>query len=530
MLNLLIVEDEELLRIGLTTYMNWEKLGYIVKGQASNGKEALEILERENIDVVITDIRMPLMTGIELSEIIYEKYPLIKVVIVSGYDDFEYARSALRFGVVDYLLKPINLKKLDATMIKIAEQFSEERKHAEELNRLQNVAETSFKSVINKIINDIFVLDLSYEELRKKQIPLELEEKYFSIIIVGIENFASYINEYTNLELLELDKNFGSIIKSLQREVEQIYVLQEQLCERIICVYGDSEEEILNIIKNLETEITNKQIENMKGTVFKGSIGKGIFKIKQSYSIARNNWKVIQENYWDISPILSKDGNNEHFTFFSYDSSRIKSAIRSGEEEEILSELEEFYKKLRKGNINLYLQWVMIFNNLYREIIKLPDEIGVKVDDIIGNPDILLKKMISERKRDTMMDNLRNISIKIGNEFKKTGQGRKKDILNKALEYIDDNYHKEDFTIGDVSKNIYVSSSYLSLLFREELGKTFIEILSDIRMEHAKNLLLNTNLKSYEVGEKCGYSNPSYFSTVFKGYYGCSPSKFKKKN
>ncbi|QQK07790.1 response regulator [Miniphocaeibacter halophilus] len=128
MLNLLIVEDEEILRIGLTSYMNWENLGYIVKGQASNGKEALNVLENEDIDVVITDIRMPLMTGIELSEIIHEKYPLIKIVIVSGYDDFEYARSALRFGVVDYLLKPINLKKLDSTMTKIREQFNKEKK------------------------------------------------------------------------------------------------------------------------------------------------------------------------------------------------------------------------------------------------------------------------------------------------------------------------------------------------------------------------------------------------------------------
>ncbi|QQK07789.1 AraC family transcriptional regulator [Miniphocaeibacter halophilus] len=386
------------------------------------------------------------------------------------------------------------------------------------------------KSTANKIINDIFVLDLSYEELKNKQVPMELEEKYYSIIIAGIENFVLYINEYTNLELLELDRNFGSQIKEQLEKFEQIYMLQEQLCERIICIYGDSENEVLSIIENLETKIKNLKIENMNGVLFKGSTEKGIFKIKQSYSIARNSWKVAQENYWEISPILTTDGKSENYTFFSYDSSKIKSAIRSGEEEEILNELEKFYKKLGKGYINSYLQWIMIFSNLYREIIQLPEEVGVKVDDIIGNPDLLLKEMMLERKREIMMNNLRAISSEIGNEFKKAGQGRQKDILNKALTFIDDNYYKEDLTIGDVAKNIYVSSSYLSLLFRKELGKTFIEILSDTRMEHAKNLLLNTNLRSYEVGEKCGYSNPSYFSTVFKGYYGCSPSKFKKKS
>lgn len=537
MLKIIIVEDEDLLRDGLSTCVSWEKLGYELAGAAEDGIMALSLIERVSPDVVITDIRMPHMDGIELSEQIKEKYPQIKIVIISGYDEFEYARRALKVGVSEYILKPVNLEQLDAVMKSIAETILAEREKEREILKLKDMSKQGLGTIRQNLFSKILLRKQSPEELGDliAQIEEHVSGKYYSVGILERQDFPIVSIDCDYLEIIEMDRAFEQMVSRRLEDYQEsgegkhIEILRSNNCERLFCIVHNSAQEVKGIIKGIGSlfDVGTEEMEHLQLTF--GCISKELTGLYKSFLNARGICeKKFLENW---AQILHRDGKaSSTIQHMNYDAQSLFFEVRSGTAEGIEHCLDEFHESLSREKIVSYMQIVMIVSNLYFELIKLPDEVGGNIQEIIGEPMECFHRIIEKRRRHEMIEEVGRVCILIHEYFDSVSGAKLQGVLKRILEYIEKHYMEEDLAMKDVADYAYISVSYLSLILKKELGKTFIEYLTEVRIEKAKNYLLHTNMKNYEVANACGYSTPAYFSTVFKGVCGISPSAFRKEH
>lgn len=537
MLKVIIVEDEDLLRDGLSTCVNWEKLGCELAGAAEDGIKALALMEKVSPDVVITDIKMPHMDGIELSEQIREKYPRIKIVIISGYDEFEYARRALKAGVSEYILKPVNLEQLDTVMKSITETILAEREKEREILKLKDMSQQGLGTIRQTLFSKILLRKQSPEELGDlvSQIGEHVNGKYYSVGILEQQNFPIVSIDCDYLEIIEMDRAFEQMVNRCLQDYEvteegnHVEILRSSNCERLFCIVHNSAQEVKKIIKDISSlfDVKRDDMEHLQLTF--GCVSRELTGLYKSFLNARGSCeKKFLENW---SQILHTDGKaSSTIQHMNYDAQALFFEVRSGTGEGIASCLEEFRESLSREKIVSYMQIVMIVSNLYFELIKLPEEVGANIQDIIGDPMEAFHRIIEKRKRHEMIEEIGKVCAQIHEYFGSVSGAKMQGVLKRILEYIDTHYMEEDLAMKDAADYAYISVSYLSLILKKEIGKIFIEYLTEVRIEKAKNCLLHTNMKNYEVANACGYSTPAYFSTVFKGVCGVSPSAFRKEN
>ncbi len=535
MLKIIIVEDEDLLRDGLTTCVNWGKLGYELAGDAEDGIEALELIEKVNPNVVITDIKMPHMDGIELSEKIKSKYPEIKIVIISGYDEFEYARRALKAGVSEYILKPVNMDHLNAVMKAVAETLLAEREKEREIIKLKDMNQQDVGTIRHNLFSRILLRKQRPEET--EDLILQIEEhvkgKYYSVGILEQQDFPIVSIDCDYLEIIEMDRAFEQMVtRRIQgyKETEagtHVDILRSNNCERLFCVVHDSVREVKAIVEDIRILFDVRQDDMEHLQLAFGNVSKELTGLYKSFLNAR---EICQKNFMENwAQILHTNGKaSSTIQYMNYDAQSLFFEVRSGTKQGIERCLEEFRQSLSKENIVSYMQIVMIVSNLFFELIKLPEEVGGKTKDIIGDPMEYYHGIIEKRRRHEMIAEIGKVCMLIHDYFNSVSGAKMQGVLKRISEYIDTHYMEEDLAMKDVADYAYISVSYLSLILKKETGKTFIEYLTEVRIEKAKNYLLHTNMKNYEVAHACGYSTPAYFSTVFKGVCGMSPSTFRK--
>lgn len=525
MLKLVIAEDEELLREGLTTCINWNELGFELVGEASDGLEALELVERTLPDVVITDIKMPHMSGIELIEAVKKTYKEIKIIIISGHDDFEYARKAMLAGCSEYLLKPLNLKRLQVVVKAIGDEINEIK------DNNQTARKKKRQSYFNRVLLQRQKKGLS-EFLGKNE--EYFYSKYYAVGILEEEDFPVISIDSDYLEIIDLDQRFEEhVLECLKSgledgERESIEILRSNNCERLICIMGESVDYVKRLIKSLNRIFDRKneyteQMELSFGNIYRAAKG-----LNRSYLDAK---KISENRYmknWE--QILHTDGPaSSTIKYMNYDAQALFFEIRSGKNENIVKYLDEFRDSLYRENITSYMQIIMIISNLYYELIKLPREMGGNIEDLIGEPIQYYQKIIQKRKRSEMVEQLKELCFIIHSFFENVSGGKMQGVIRFIHEYIEEHYSEEKLSMKDVADSAYISVSYLSIILKKETGKTFIEYLTEVRINKAKEFLKNSDMKSYEVAMACGYSSSAYFSTVFKGITGMSPSSYRKR-
>ncbi len=528
MYKLLIVEDELILRTGLASYIDWHKYGFELIGEASNGLEAQNFIRENAVDVVITDIKMPVMSGLELVKWLKEQYAHVEVIIISGYDDFEFARQAIRSGVREYLLKPLNLQELYKTIERVSEELNRRSGMADELLRLTSLEEQTRRQREAAMLRQILSPEFN-QALFEEQHPEAKDwmgKYYYAFFMICDTAFWRKAGEYDYMELLAADQKLQRVLEDFLGEEELIF--KENLGERLVMIRNENRELLGEkskaFCRQMEELTTSETYEILGRQIVKGSTA-----LWQSYQMAHSQWKERLTEYWSIQPFA---GHNERQPFngmLRYDSSAILQAIRVGDIEGIEHGLQVFEKDLLEQKIESYLQWLMVFCNLFNDVISLPLEIGRDCSEGIGSPNDCLTRLLSMRKRSEILKAFLHVCQQIAQQFQLYGGGRQQNILAQALQFIEKNYAQPDLMLNDVARAVFISASYLSLTLKKELGKTFTEVLTEVRMKKAQALLTSTELKSYEIAFLCGYANPSYFSTVFKSYYQCSPSQLKAK-
>lgn len=531
MLKIVIVEDEDMLREGLVNYINWEELGFEVAGEAADGAEGLKVIEKTRPDVVMTDIKMPHMDGITMTERIIEQYGDIQVVIISGYDDFEFARRALKAGVKEYILKPVNLEQLKNVMNKVREEIEVRKEHMTEYHKLKDLEQYSREQLRDKLFSDLLLNNASLEDVRHtiELLDFAANEYSYMVGILEMEEFPIAAMDCDYLEVMEMDREFQEFAEScVDGSLPGCVVLKRTACERIICLAGADGDQVEETAAKITRCGRSTYGDNIRTAVTFSSSYHGIGRLKKAWIEVQ---KLHEERYmekWN-SVIAKQPGPDTGEITQESCTRRLLEEVKSGNREGIEEAVSMLDAWLNKEKVFSHMHLVVTVSSIFFEVVKLPETAGGDIKEVLGDPMDYYREIIAKTKRRELLAEFSQICFKIGDYFSEISEDRVTGALARALDYMKKEHSNESLMLKDVAAYAYISSSYLSIILKKETGKTFIEYLTDIRMEHAAKLLRETEFKNYEIAEACGFSNPTYFSTVFKNIYGISPSSYRRR-
>lgn len=495
MFRVLIVDDEPFIRLGLKKMINWEDEGFSIIGEARNGIEALNILNIEKVDLVITDISMPKMDGISFVNELRKYDQNIKVVFLTGYREFEYAKQGISLGVKEYLLKPINPNEL--------------------LNLLKNIKDLLEKELkIEKILDEISNKDI-IDIIQGKSKDTDILNKYFD-------------KKYINVCKAEID-NFDYIAEK--------WIKSGEYYNKIKYIKDNIEIRIENNFKFLEGELGNyyllfqsdsNNIDLLEGQT---SIVLDDIKIK----IIVGEWVSLQEIYLSYKSIKMNSQD--------YQIKQSKSVV--GISEIIPREVEEkLIDYVIEGNSNVFNIVELIINNIKSEdadtyivaialqnviekiVTKMKSEYGyISKLFLYDNYDKIYKNKYENNEQ--IIGDFKEIIEEFLNLFGNFKVGYKGGIIRQACQYVVKNIDN-DVSLANVSNELNISKNYFCALFKSETGENFLTFVTRTKMERAKVLLKNDNMKVYEVCDYLGYNDTTYFTRIFKKYSNMTPYEYKK--
>jgi two-component system response regulator YesN len=527
MIKLMIVDDEERARNGICSLISWEQHNIEIVAEARDGLEALELLETNPIDIVLTDIRMPEMDGLTLIEHIKQSFPAAKVVIMSGYDDFHYAKKAISLGASDYLLKPSRRDEILATVLNLKSEILKEREQKHHLEELKEGFRNSFPLLIEKTLSRLVLSeDPPYDKLLNALHinGVDFPHTYYGVIIVQIDHLHDLQKQYIQYDI-EL---FKYALKKIS---------EESIEHTVICAAFDYEDDIIIIINSdnsLSSEAllalsrtiqhnANKFL-NMTVSIGIGEMHSSIKSLQTSCSLARNalnaNYHMGPGNIAAPTDIAMETSVSAYPTLIEQNIIR---AIITSDTEGLAANLTKFQFLLQPHGttkdqvLNFYFA---LFFSMYRLCIDKE----INLEDIFGNE--LLNKLLQLSKSSIydIHHEVVHISHKIMERMESKKNGNK--LFDSILAFIRQNYYK-DLSREIVASEVFITPGYLSLLFKQQMKISFLDFLHKTRIEQACSLLSDKSKRIGDIALKVGYNDEKYFFQVFKKYIGMTPNQYR---
>ena len=532
MLKVFLVEDETVIREGLRDNIEWEEFGYKFVGEAADGEMALPLIRKTKPDVLITDIKMPFMDGLSLSKIVSSELPDTKIIIISGYDDFEYARQAIELGVEQYLLKPItrmNLKKVLADLREKIEQSNSAKdyqlQYSKEMHEYEQFERRRFFEDL--LSGKMQVKDI-YEEANK--LSLELTAASYNLLFfyikeerkldledaeeLGIrqEEILYYFLRHPQYILFRQNTNtFGILVKGDREVVEQytqkaISKIAEAcvLIEKQIQWYVAVGEPVERL--SLLADSAQNVNHYLAYRFFLPQIHVLTKEVVDQYSNAQDGKTIDAVDYKQLNPEI------------------IKEFLYRGNENEVADFVESYLLGIAEAlESRMFRDYIIL--NIRFSVEGFLEETGISRQDYQEkleqfHPDVNM----TSKEVGSYFQGLLSMAMEI-NKRKNEDQG--KSVLSKVVEYIDQHYEQESLSLNEVAEYAEVSASYLSATFSQGMQVTFVEYVTQKRMEKAKKLLRTSTLSTGEVSAQVGFKDPHYFSFVFKKTQGMSPREYR---
>jgi two-component system response regulator YesN len=538
---LLIVDDEVEVRKGIINKIQWEELGYEIVAEAENGKEALELFEKTLPDVVLTDIKMPFMDGLELSRIIKEQYPTTRIIVMTGFDEFEYAHKAIKLNVSEYLLRPISAQELTDILTKVKRQMDEEIAEKENVEALRDYYRESIPILREKFLASLVTSAIKKQEIEEKckNYELNLKGESFMVSIVSIDENKvkenaedlSTLNKSTDEGKALLKIAVLNIVEEIMEKYNlgTVFLNDENVVMITISQDSDREAVSANTLNVLE-EIKRTVEKFLKSTVTigVGNVCEDITLLRHSYenAMAALDYRIFMGKnkiIWieDIEPMSAKK-----LVFDESKERALSSSIKVGTTAEAAAAIDKFFEEIinSKASFKDYQIYIM---EMLTTILKAARDSNVDTDEIFGHNYNLFIDLHSLRNIQEAQGWFKGISIKIMNYIVQGRQDSYQLLVEEAKDYVKENYGNSDITINGVCSKLHISPTYFSFIFKKETKTTFINYLTNYRMESAKEYLRTTSLKTFEIADKVGYSEPNYFSYSFKKKFGVSPSEYR---
>ncbi len=533
--NIILVDDEEEVRKSIIRQIDWESAGFKVVGDAENGEDALEKIEVLEPDMVLTDIRMPYMDGLTLTEKIRQKYPSMKVVIFSGYDDFEYAQKAIKLNVTEYVLKPVNVEELTSILKRIKSSLDEEIEEKRNVNRLRENYRRSLPIIREQFFNDMVHRrlpdDLIESKLREYDIPITGARKWV-IAAIDVEKYDARSRK--TLSLHEEEELIPISVMQIVREKLQGYCrffLFQSTAEAEMAAIAALDDDntttgFIAVLGDICREA--KRILEVPVTIGIGHSCTELSKIAGSYQSAVDalGYKAVAGSgstiyIGDMEPVGS--GKLE---FDNSDESDFISAVKFGPDEKIEAVMARISGKLESARVHYRQQQVYVFSVL-NTIIRLIQQYDLNLEEILGAELESLSLNDRLQKREEFNGWLLKTARRMNQAINQERDMTTRQVIQQAKQYIMDNYQNPDLSVEMICRHLHMSPAYFSTMFKKETGQAYIAYLTEVRLNKAVELLNKTDDKTYVIASKVGYQEQNYFSYVFKKKFGVSPTKFR---
>lgn len=530
MYKIMLVDDETQVREAIIEMVPWEECGFTVVGQAANGRDALEVLDSVTTDVVITDIKMPIMDGIEFIKAVREIQPLIKIVILSGFGEFEYAKDAISLNVIEYLLKPVSVAGLTKTLNSIREKLD-----AENEDRL-NVEQMREEYVDNlPVLRENFLLSLMlnpYEtqsiKARSESLEMDLSGPAFVVIAVNCTKLSHSLFYYApkGMEVMMLS------IKSIARDICEKYFHAHVVLngENILLLASDSADKIDAFLPIAVKEI-QQDFSKHYGLQVTIGISEHFYDVAQTrkayeqcisalgYRIVAGKTGIIYigdiERQYSATIVLTED-----------DELRLNSIMKSGTREELGEFTDKLFAMLSASVTSVadcQIFMIELFAVLIKSTKNLTEDIQKRITQNIG----LITDLHKYDSIDTLKHNFQELCLEIMDNVASTRADATDQWATQGYDYIMNRYADPDLSLKTVSDSLHISSSYFGAVFKKVWKDSFTNILIKRRMQRAYDLVTTTNLKILQIAAETGYTDQHYFSYCFKKYYGKSVSEVR---
>lgn len=525
--NVLLVDDEADVLQAMKKKIDWEALGFCLAGTAENGQEALEMAEQLHIDVVMTDIKMPYMDGLTLCKNLKQSYRNMKVIIYSGFDDFEFAREAVHLEAEEYLLKPISAGDMEAAFSKVRKKLDQEYDEYRNLNRLSEYYRKSLPAMREQLVMGILEGRIAGERARAMMETYEicLDSPFYVVAALYMDvNPREEQPQPAQLFTLSLKDMVQDYLKNRTRFFSTAFL------DQVIVIFMlDEREEIDQVLYHLD------QICKMGFHVLKSSVTAAVGQIcantdalHTSYEEAVNameyrsilgSGQVLYIN--DIEPC-----SEENILVTEHEFQNLVHAVKLGNRDETNAAIAQIMDSIRKEPISPG-QYQLLFMELLSELMKIGRAYKLHPNQIFGEHAGSWQELYRMVTVDELEGWLQEVCTNLRHVLRHERRDSAARLTEQAKAYIEEHYKESDLSADSLCRCLNVSAAYFSTIFKREVGMSFVAYLTKIRLEHALELLRTTEDKTYIIASRVGYMEPNYFSYVFKKQYGISPSKYR---
>lgn len=527
----MLVDDEEEIRENMACRVDWEAYGFRVAVLAENGMEALELLESENPDVIFTDIRMPFLNGLEFVKKAVEIKPTVKIVIFSGFDDFEYAQEAIQLNVEAYILKPISAMKLAEILTELKKKMDAEIEDRRSLETLKMNYENSLPILKEQFLISWVEGRMQEDTIieRGKQYQITILGKWCTVVVFWMneameeEEYAERSQTPEHLLLISLKKTAESILGKFHEIHSFIYA------DQLVVIAELTWESQITMFINEVNEVCKSGKECI-GKVVVAGIG-GLY---NEPGKVRNSYKEACDTL-EYSILLRKEGTyttyiediEPHHNMMTAPDYQMEQmlliAIKQGDEQQIRQRISALFKKLESSPLP-FVQYQFYILKIFTSVLS----VGVNYGDIYTNELQNITHILKLHSLAEIQKWITEMCLKVSKSIQQEQRDSINQIVSKAKRYVQEHYGDAALSADTICQELHVSASYFSTIFKKEEGVSFVSYLTSVRLSHAVELLETTSDKTYIIAAKVGYTEPNYFSYVFKKRYGVAPSRYRK--
>ena len=527
MTGLLLVEDEEAIKEKLMKNVPWADYGFEPVLGASNGLEALDLIEKHPIKIMVTDVQMPKMNGIELIKEVKKRGYQMKIIVISGFAEFEYAQESIKLNVSDYLLKPFASKRLLEVVLRFKNELEKEEAQKSEMNILREQLKKNKTALVDKLLLDL-VNGNTTSKIEDQLDFLGIKDicnHDFQVVVIEIPD--SQLQNMTEEEKYLVNLQFCQQLKRLTDAIIYRHFIINHHRNQLVMIIIDPDQDL-----PLRLEEIINQIHLVLELAVACGVGRQYHDLADLAISYREACSALQYRYlYGLNQVfsindLNPDTQSYHKLLNSLQRNSIFDNLKIGAGSVIEEDLKKIISEIRSAGMSPELAR-MVASNLILLTYTTLNELGYNSGEIFGTNDSTLANLNRVESLDELEQLLTSFFDRINNHIQKKRASLNYQLIEEIRLGLDENF-AEDITLSAMANRYNISPSYLSLLFTEKTGKNFIDYLTERRIKKAKELLKHTDLKIYEVSNAVGYKDSFYFSNCFKKITGVSPSEYRE--
>lgn len=533
MVKIFLAEDEKIVREGIKNGIPWEKYGFEFAGEASDGELAYPLILKSRPDILLTDIRMPFMDGLELAEMVKKEIPGIRIMFFSGYDDFEYAKRAIKIGASDYLLKPVTSSQLLEALERMSDAIMQERSERSYKLEFLKQQEERKRMERDRLFDTILSGKMGLQEilLKGQEHNLSLSAPMYNLILFqakdsgGQEQYSDEGVIFDERLKRELDSR-GDII-GFNRLTEGYAFL----------VMGNDSGDLERKVSSWK-KLLVRLAEDCPGLEYFGGIGMPVprlSEIKACFKAAGRayacRYMLEYNQFLTAEEAVRLHDDSGRISVAGMDMNRLSRDIvpnflKNGSSPEVKYFVEEYVDACGNNFKSLiFRQYILM--DVYLAVVGFVTQLGFEPEQVVKELGDAQTLQPSAGSEELAVSYTRSILSKAIALRTTCSQKKYRLVLDKARDYMGAHYQDEDISLNTVASTVNISPNHFSTIFSQEMGITFVEYLTKLRMDAAKELLLKTDLRTSEIGYQVGYKDPHYFSYLFKKTHGITPKAFR---